>query len=82
MPKTLLTKFSFRPRTCVEPKLEFNAENELVINYMEKTVVLSEKSDQGPACINTVETVYMITVLFAILTGIGIVRFYDQCSKW
>ena len=62
------------PRTCVEPRLEFNSANELLINYREQTISVSEKSDQGPACVNTVEAVYLVSAIVAILTGIGIVH--------
>ena len=62
------------PRTCVEPKLEFNSANELLINYREQTIAISEKSDQGPACVNTVEAVYLVSAIVAILIGIGIVH--------
>ena len=59
--------------------MTFNSQNELVINYEEQTVAVSEKSDQGPACVNTVEAVYLVSVILAIVTGIGIVRdiFFD-----
>ena len=59
--------------------MTFNSQNELVINYEEQTVAVSEKSDQGPACVNTVEAVYLVSVILAIVTGIGIVRdiFHD-----
>ena len=44
---------------------------------MEKTLAVSEKSDQGQACVNTVEGVYLGSVLFSIFTGIGTVpRFF------
>ena len=43
---------------------------------MEKTVAVLEKSDQGQACVNTVEGVYLVSVLFAIFIGIGIVLYY------
>ena len=62
-----------RPRTCVQPELKFNTQNELLINCIEKTVAVSQKSDQGQACVNTVEAVYLASVLFSIFTGIGIV---------
>ena len=65
-----------RPRTCVQPRLVFNTQNELLINYMEKTVAVLEKSDQGQACVNTVEGVYLVSVLFAIFIGIGTVLYY------
>ena len=64
----------FSPRTCVQPRLEFNLENELLINYKEQTIAISEKSDQGPACVNTVEAVYLASAIIAIFTGIGIVH--------
>ena len=41
---------------------------------MEKTLAVSEKSDQGQACVNTVEGVYLVSVLFVIFTGLGTVR--------
>ena len=43
---------------------------------MEKTVAVLEKSDQGQACVNTVEGVYLVSVLFAIFIGIGTVLYY------
>ena len=70
----LKIKKKLRPRTCVQPRLEFNPENELLIDYTEKTLAVSEKSDQGQACVNTVEGIYLISVLFVIFTGIGTVR--------
>ena len=66
-------KSKLRPRTCVQPKLKFDGQNELVIDYVEQTVAPSLKSDQGPACTNTIEAVYLISVIFSILAGIGIV---------
>ena len=54
--------------------MEFNSQNELVINYKEQTVAVSEKSDQGQACVNTVEAVYLVSVILAIIFGIGIVH--------
>ena len=73
------------PRTCVKPRLEFSLENELLINYKEQTVAFSEKSDQGPACVNTVEAVYLASAITAIFTGIGIVHEslwpYVSCIK-
>ena len=54
--------------------MQFNSENELLINYNEQTVAISEKSDQGPPCVNTVEAVYLVSAIFAIFTGIGIVH--------
>ena len=46
---------------------------------MEKTLAVSEKSDQGQACVNTVEGVYLGSVLFSIFTGIGTVpRFFKK----
>ena len=63
-----------RPRTCVDPELKFNSRNELLINYKEQTVTFSENSDEGQACVNTVEIVYLFTVVVTILIGIGIVH--------
>ena len=40
----------FRPRTCVEPELEFNSQNELLINYKEQTVTRSVNSDEESMC--------------------------------
>ena len=62
------------PRTCVEPRLEFNSANELLINYKEQTISISEKSDQGGVCVNSVEIVYLVSAIVAISTGIGIVH--------
>ena len=62
------------PRTCVEPRLEFNSANELLINYKEQTISISEKSDQGRVCVNSVEIVYLVSAIIAISTGIGIVH--------
>ena len=45
-----------------------------MINYKEQTVAVSEKSDQGQACVNTVEAVYLVSVILAIIFGIGIVH--------
>ena len=46
---------------------------------MEKTVAVLEKSDQGQACVNTVEGVYLVSVVIAIFTGIGIVpRYFSE----
>ena len=75
-PQNFKTKFKskFRPRTCVQPRLKFNGQNELLIDYLEQTVAPTLKSDQGPACTNTVEAVYLVSVIFSIVTGIGIVR--------
>ena len=59
--------------------MEFNSQNELVINYQEQTVAVSEKSDQGQACVNAVEAVYLVSVILAIILGIGIVHnFFDN----
>ena len=58
----------------MRPRLKFDGRNELLIDYLEKTVALTLKSDQGPACTNTVEAVYLISVIFSIVTGIGVVR--------
>ena len=67
---------------CHEPRLEFNSQNELVINYKEQTVAVSEKSDQGQACVNTVEAVYLVSVILAIIFGIGIVHnLFDDFLK-
>ena len=55
--------------------MEFNSQNELVINYKEQTVAVSQKSDQGQACVNTVEAVYLVSVVLAIVTGLGIVHY-------
>ena len=54
--------------------MEFNSQNELLINYKEQTVAVSEKSDQGQACVNTVAAVYLVSVILAIIFGIGIVH--------
>ena len=58
----------------MRPRLKFDGRNELLIDYLEQTVALTLKSDQGPACTNTVEAVYLVSVIFSIVTGIGIVR--------
>ena len=55
----------------MQPKLKFDGQNELVIDYVEQTVAPSLKSDQGPACTNTIEAVYLISVIFSIVAGIG-----------
>ena len=62
--------------------MEFNSQNELLINYKEQTVAVSEKSDQGQACVNTVEAVYLVSVILAIIFGIGIVHnLFDDFLK-
>ena len=69
----IILKIILSPRTCVEPSLEFSSENELLINYREKSIAFSKKSDQGLPCVNTVEALYLVSAIIAILTGIGIV---------
>jgi len=41
-------------------------------------VAVSVKSDQGQACVNAIEAVYSVSVILAIILGIGIVHnFFD-----
>ena len=58
--------------------MEFGSENELLINYREKTIAFSKKSDQGLPCVNTVETLYLVSAIIAISTGIGIVQRFKK----
>ena len=54
--------------------MEFNSQNELLINYKEQTVTRSINSDEGQACVNSVEIVYLVWFVLTILTGLGIVH--------
>ena len=54
--------------------MEFDSQNELLINYKEQTIAISEKSDQGQACVNAIEAVYLVYVILAIILGVGIVH--------
>ena len=63
--------------------MEFSSENELLINYREQTIAFSKKSDQGLPCVNTVEALYLVSAIIAILIGIGIVqRLKNRDSKY
>ena len=71
----IILKIILSPRTCVEPRLEFSSENELLINYREQTIAISKKSDQGLPCVNTVEALYLVSAILAMA------RFRDKTEN-
>ena len=60
---------SFYFRTCVDPILISNGENEKKIRYASLTADISAISDEGLDCVNTVEIAYFRLMGIVLLLG-------------